>query len=138
VAVNRKRMWTGLTVAMALAAGGVAAQGTGQVTRTKVTVTQMTAAQSAAVASEDAEYHDELMAAAASLKNDIKAESDASAAEVADAQSGPTGLGMMVAGGVIAFAILVSIIVIPASLRARRKRREMLADMLAGKPPRKR
>jgi hypothetical protein len=45
---------------------------------------------------------------------------------------------MMVAGGVIAFAILVSIIVIPASLRARRKRREMLADMLAGKPPRKR
>ena len=94
----------------------------------------MTAADSAVAASENADYHDELMAAAASLKADIKAESDASAAEVSDAQSGPTGLGMMVAGGVIVFAILVSLIVIPATLRARRKRREMVADMISGKP----
>jgi len=94
----------------------------------------MTAADSAAAASENADYHDELMAAAASLKADIRAESDASAAEVSDAQSGPTGLGMMVAAGVIVFAILVSLIVIPASLRARRKRREMVADMISGKP----
>ena len=94
----------------------------------------MTAADSAVAASENADYHDELMAAAASLKADIRAESDASAAEVSDAQSGPTGLGMMVAAGVIVFAILVSVIVIPASLRARRKRREMVADMISGKP----
>jgi len=126
------RVWAGLAVAVALAAGASAASGQ------KSAAPAMTPAQSAAVASEDAEYHDELMAAAASLKADIKAESDASAAEVADAQSGPTSLGMMVAVGVIAFAALVSIIVIPATLRARRKRREMLADMLAGKPPRKR
>lgn len=132
MADDRRRIWAGLAVAAALAASASVASGQ------KSAPVAMTSAQSAAVASEDAEYHDELMAAAASLKADIKAESDASAAEVADAQSGPTSLGMMVAGGVIAFAVLVSIVVIPASLRARRKRREMLADMLSGKPPRKR
>ncbi len=93
---------------------------------------------SSAVASENAEYHDELMAAAASLKADIQAESDASAATVTTPQSGPTSFGVIVAGVVTAFAILVGVIVIPASLRARRKRREMVADMISGKPRRKR
>ena len=93
---------------------------------------------SSAVASENAEYHDQLMAAAASLKADIQAESDASAATVTSPQSGPTSFGMIVAGVVTAFAILVGVIVIPASLRARRRRREMVADMISGKPRRKR
>ena len=96
------------------------------------------AVDSSITASENAEYHDQLMAAAASLKADIQAESDASAATVTSSQSGPTSLGMIVAGGVIVFAILVAVLVIPASLNARRRRREMVADMISGKPRHKR
>ena len=101
-------------------------------------VSAPSAADSSIAASKNAKYHDKLMAAAASLKADIQAESDASAATVTSTQSGPTSLGMIVAGGVIVFAILVAVLVIPASLNARRKRREMVADMISGKPRRKR
>ena len=136
---NAGRAWAALAVSVALVAGAVAPISSRALPPTSPAATSsMTAAQSAAVASDDAEYRGQLEAAANSLKADIQAQSDASAAEVSDSQSGPTGLGMIVAGGVVVFAILVSVIVIPASLRARRKRREMVADMISGKPRRKR
>ncbi len=164
----RRRVWAALGVAVALAAAGLAPAGSqaqssaepadGSASSAVVSLpaahkphhatpaaasaqpaaVEAPVVDSSAVASDNAEYHDQLMAAAASLKADIQAESDASAATVATTQSGPTSLGVMVAFGVTAFAILVGLIVIPASIRARRKRREMVADMISGKPRRKR
>ncbi len=164
----RRRVWAALGVAVALAAAGIAPVGsqaqssaadpteasssaavTSHHAPTEAAIARPAAAQAPVVsapsavdssiaASENAEYHDQLMAAAASLKADIQAESDASAAAVTSTQSGPTSLGMIVAGGVIVFAILVAVLVIPASLNARRKRREMVADMISGKPRHKR
>ncbi len=164
----RRRVWAVVGIATALAAAGFAPVGsqaqssaadpgaasapsavTPHPAPTAAAIARPAAAQapeapapsavnSSVAASENAEYHDQLMAAAASLKADIQAESDASAATVASSESGPTSLGMIVAGGVIVFAILVAVLVIPASLNARRRRREMVADMISGKPRRKR
>ncbi len=138
--VHAGRAWAALAVGVALMAGvGAPVSGRALPSSTSQTApNSMTGAQSAAAASDDADYHAQLEAAAASLKADIQAQSDASAAEVNDSQSGPTNLGMLVAGVVVIFAILVAVFVIPASLRARRKRREMVADMISGKPRRKR
>jgi len=137
----RRRVWAALGVATALAAAVIApvgSQAQSSAASAQPAAVEAPVVDSSAVASENAEYHDQLMAAAASLKADIQAESDASAATVTSPQSGPTSFGMIVAGVVTAFAILVGVIVIPASLRARRRRREMVADMISGKPRRKR
>jgi len=89
-------------------------------------------------ASMDAEYHQELMAAASSLKADIQAESDASAAAVTEVQGGPTSSGMIAAGIIAALGLVAAIVIIPATLRARKRRRAMVLDMISGKPKDKR
>ena len=88
-------------------------------------------------ASEDVEYNQELNAAAASLKADIQAESDASAAAVKDAEAGPSPTGLIAAGVIAVLGLLALVIIVPATLKARRRRRAMVADMISGKTRRK-
>ena len=93
-----------------------------------------TPADSAADASEAADYHNQLEAAAASLRADINAESQASAAEVSnDGQPAPSPNGMIAAAVIAGLGVLAMIVIIPASLRARRRRREAVIDMVSGK-----
>jgi len=91
-----------------------------------------TAAQNAAAASEDTEYHQELEAAAASLKADIQAESDASAAAVIE--SHPSMMGVILAAVIGGVGLIALAILVPVSLRARKRRREMAIDLISGKP----
>jgi hypothetical protein len=92
----------------------------------------LSAAENAAAVSEDAEYHEQLEAAAASLKADIQAESDASAAAITD--NHPSMTGVIAAVVIAGLGLIALIIIIPVSLRARKRRREMAIDLISGKP----